>query len=176
VDYHELMSIDKTSQYHYRLGLNQPAGSPTVRQITEMAEAIIRETDGEFLVEVFPESRLGPDPEMFTDLRSGALEFFMAGATLGEVAPTSALPLLPFAFRDSKGRVRSPRWRARRPDSQRAGANRGPRLPSLLAERISSLDDQHAAGSHRRRSRRAQDPQPRRCDCARFLRSIRSGG
>jgi TRAP-type C4-dicarboxylate transport system substrate-binding protein len=39
---------------------------------------------------------------MFADLRSGALEFFMAGATLGEVAPTSALPLLPFAFRDSK--------------------------------------------------------------------------
>ena len=67
-----------------------------------MAEAIRRETGEEFLIEVFPESRLGPDPEMFTDLRSGALEFFIAGATLGEVAPTSALPLLPFAFRDSK--------------------------------------------------------------------------
>jgi TRAP-type C4-dicarboxylate transport system substrate-binding protein len=39
---------------------------------------------------------------MFADLRGGALEFFIAGATLGEVAPTSALPLLPFAFRDSK--------------------------------------------------------------------------
>jgi tripartite ATP-independent transporter DctP family solute receptor len=96
------MPIDKTPRFHYRLGLNQPAGSPTVRRITEMAEAIRRETDGEFLVGVFPESRLGPDPEMFADLRNGALEFFMAGATLGEVAPTSALPLLPFAFRDSK--------------------------------------------------------------------------
>src|SRR5260370_35745955 len=39
---------------------------------------------------------------MFDDVRSGALEFFMAGATLGDVAPTSALPLLPFAFQDSK--------------------------------------------------------------------------
>ena len=67
-----------------------------------MAEAIFQETDGQFLIEVFPESRLGPDPKMFADLRSGALEFFVAGATLGEVAPTSALPLLPFAFRDSK--------------------------------------------------------------------------
>jgi tripartite ATP-independent transporter DctP family solute receptor len=102
VDYHQLMSIDKTPGFHYRLGLNQPAASPTVRRITEMAEAIRRETDGEFLIEVFPESRLGPDPKMFADMRSGALEFFMAGATLGEVAPTSALPLLPFAFRDSK--------------------------------------------------------------------------
>jgi tripartite ATP-independent transporter DctP family solute receptor len=96
------MSIDQTPRLHYRLGLNQPAASPTVRRVTEMAEAIIRETDGEFLIEVFPESRLGPDPQMFADMRSGALEFFMAGATLGEVAPTSALPLLPFAFRDSK--------------------------------------------------------------------------
>jgi tripartite ATP-independent transporter DctP family solute receptor len=96
------MSIDKTPRLHHRLGLNQPAGSPTVRRIVEMAEAIRRETDGEFLVEVFPESQLGPDPKMFADMRSGALEFFMAGATLGEVAPTSALPLLPFAFRDSK--------------------------------------------------------------------------
>jgi len=67
-----------------------------------MAQAILRETGGEFHVQVFPESRLGPDPKMFADLRSGVLEFFMAGATLGEVVPTSALPLLPFAFRDSK--------------------------------------------------------------------------
>ena len=96
------MSIDQTPRFHYRLGLNQPAGSPTVKRITEMAEAIRRETDGELLVEVFPESRLGPDPKMFADLRNGALEFFIAGATLGEVAPTSALPLLPFAFRESK--------------------------------------------------------------------------
>jgi len=86
----------------YRLGLNQPTGSPTARRAIEMAEAINREAGGEFRLEVFPESRLGPDPKMFADLRAGALEFFMAGATLGEVAPTSALPLLPFAFSESK--------------------------------------------------------------------------
>ncbi len=86
----------------YRLGLNQPAGTPTARRAIEMAEAINRETGGEFRLEVFPESRLGPDPQMFADLRAGALEFFMAGATLGGVAPSSALPLLPFAFTESK--------------------------------------------------------------------------
>src|SRR5215470_19172278 len=89
-------------RFRYRLGLNQPGGSATVGRITEMAETIRHETAGEFLIDVFPESRLGPDPKMFADLRSGALDFFVAGATLGEVAPTSALPLLPFAFRDSK--------------------------------------------------------------------------
>jgi TRAP-type transport system periplasmic protein len=87
---------------HYRLGLNQLAGSPTARRAAEMAQAINTETNGEFRLEVFPESRLGPDPKMFADLRAGALEFFMAGATLGGVAPTSALPLLPFAFIQSR--------------------------------------------------------------------------
>src|SRR5437763_944807 len=96
------MSTHPMPRFRYRLGLNQPNGSATVRRITEMADAIRRESSGEFLIEVFPESRLGPDPKMFADFRSGALEFFMAGATLGEVAPTSALPLLPFAFRDSE--------------------------------------------------------------------------
>jgi tripartite ATP-independent transporter DctP family solute receptor len=96
------MSIEQTPRFRYLLGLNQPAASPTVKRLTQMAQAIGEETGGEFLVEVFPESQLGPDPKMFADLRSGALEFFMAGATLGEVAPTSALPLLPFAFQDSK--------------------------------------------------------------------------
>jgi tripartite ATP-independent transporter DctP family solute receptor len=90
-----------TDATQYRLGLNQPAGSPTARRAIEMAAAINQETGGAVRLEVFPESRLGPDPKMFADLRAGALEFFMAGATLGEVAPTSALPLLPFAFTQS---------------------------------------------------------------------------
>ena len=145
----KLMSIDKTSQYHYRLGLNQPAGSPTVRRITEMAEAIIRETDGEFLIEVFPESRLGPDPKMFADLRNGALEFFIAGATLGEVAPTSALPLLPFAFRESKAVFAALDGALGDQIRGELEQKRDPRLPPLPAERVSSSDDQHAADSHR---------------------------
>lgn len=96
------MNTTKPASFHYRLGANQPAASPTARRLAEMAEAIRRDTDGAFRIEVFPESRLGPDPQMFADLQTGALQFYMSGALLGGVAPTSALPLLPFAFRDSK--------------------------------------------------------------------------
>ncbi|HEY3909610.1 MAG TPA: DctP family TRAP transporter solute-binding subunit [Stellaceae bacterium] len=96
------MPNDHASRFHYRLGLNQPESSPTARRLFEMAAAIGRDTDGQLELEVFPESRLGPDPQMLADMRSGALEFFVAGATLGDLAPTSALPLLPFAFEDSK--------------------------------------------------------------------------
>jgi TRAP-type transport system periplasmic protein len=101
VDYDRRMANDHPARFHYRLGLNQPVGSPTQKRLTEMAEATGRETDGAFRLDVFPESRLGPDPQMLADMRSGALEFFVAGATLGGLAPTSALPLLPFAFADS---------------------------------------------------------------------------
>jgi len=51
---------------------------------------------------VFPESRLGPDPQMLADLCTHRLDFYLAGATLGNLAPTSALPLLPFAFTEAK--------------------------------------------------------------------------
>jgi TRAP-type transport system periplasmic protein len=95
------MSTDQPPRFRYRLGLNQPIGSPTQKRLAEMAEAIGRDTAGAFRLEVFPESQLGPDPKMLADLRQGMLEFFVAGATLGGLAPTSALPLLPFAFADS---------------------------------------------------------------------------
>src|SRR5437764_12483574 len=88
-------------RFHYRLGVNQPAASPTAKRLAEMAEAIGRETDGAFRLDVFPESRLGPDPQMFADVQKGALDFYLAGATLGGIAPSSALPLMPFTFRDN---------------------------------------------------------------------------
>jgi tripartite ATP-independent transporter DctP family solute receptor len=91
-----------SARVHYRLGLNQPVGSPTEKRIGAMAEAINGEADGEFRLDVFPEGRLGLDPQMFADLRAGKLEFYLSGALLGEVAPTSLLPLMPFAFGDTK--------------------------------------------------------------------------
>ena len=95
------MSTRRPARFHYRLGANQPAASPTARRLGGMGEAILRETDGAFRLEVFPESRLGADPQMFADLQKGVLEFYLSGALLGGVAPTSALPLMPFVFRDS---------------------------------------------------------------------------
>src|SRR6266567_4013901 len=95
------MNTTKPARFHHRLGANQPAASPTARRLAEMAEAMLRETDGAFRLDVFPESRLGPDPQMFADVQKGALDFYLAGATLGGVAPSSALPLLPFTFADN---------------------------------------------------------------------------
>lgn len=94
------MPPSSEARFHYRLGANQPASSATAKRLAEMAEAISVETDGELRLEVFPESRLGPDPQMFADLQGNQLQFYLSGALLGRVAPTSELPLLPFTFPD----------------------------------------------------------------------------
>ena len=96
------MTQAQSPRFHYRLGANQPADSATARRLAEMAEAIQRDTDGEFRLDVHPESRLGPDPQMFADLRAGRLELYLSGALLGGVSATSMLPLMPFVFSDSK--------------------------------------------------------------------------
>ena len=95
------MTTQKSPRFHHRLGLNQPANSPTARAMAEMATAIGRECGGEYRLEVFPESQLGPDPQMFADVQTGVIELFVSGAGLSGIAPSSALPLLPFAFNDS---------------------------------------------------------------------------
>ncbi len=95
------MSDPNPSAIHCRLGLNQPAHSPTARRMAEMSDAIARDTNGAFRLDVHPESRLGPDPQMFADVQAGRLEFFVSGAGLSGIAPATALPLLPFAFTNS---------------------------------------------------------------------------
>jgi len=96
------MPSDLLPRFHYRLGLNQPADSPTAQRLAEMAAAINSEAAGAFRLDIFPEGRLGLDPEMLADMRAGKLEFYLSGALLGDLAPSSALPLMPFAFRQSR--------------------------------------------------------------------------
>jgi TRAP-type transport system periplasmic protein len=92
----------KTPRLVYRLGLNQPLGSPTEKRVAQMAQAINREAEGRFRLDAYPEGRLGLDPQMFADLRAGKLELYLSGALFDALAPTSALALLPFAFRTTQ--------------------------------------------------------------------------
>src|ERR1700676_4754243 len=82
------MNTQKSPRFHHRLGLNQPAHSPTALAMAEMATAIGRECGGEYRLEVFPESQLGPDPQMFADVQTGAIELFVSGAGLSGIAPS----------------------------------------------------------------------------------------
>ena len=79
--------MPSSTRIRYRLGLNQPAHSPTARRYAEMAEAIATGTGGAYILEVYPESRLGPDPRMFADVQSGALDFYSGARSAGSPRP-----------------------------------------------------------------------------------------
>ena len=91
-----------TPPIQYRLGFNQPLGSPTQKRIALMAQAINREAEGVFRLDVYPEALLGLDPQMFADMRAGRLEFTLSGALFDDLAPASALSLMPYGFQTAK--------------------------------------------------------------------------
>ena len=111
-----------------------------------MADAIARETDGAFRINVFPESRLGPDPQC-SPTCAAARSNSLSPAPLWRPGAHQRAAVAALRIRGTCGGVRRARRRARRPDSRRAGAPRSPRLSPLPAERISSSDDQRPANS-----------------------------
>ena len=83
----------------YKLASNLPASHPLVIRIQAAADALKKETNGEFSIQIFPSSQLGGDLEVLTQLRSGAIHFFpLAGAQLSTFVPVASLNGVGFAF------------------------------------------------------------------------------
>jgi TRAP-type transport system periplasmic protein len=89
------------ADFAYRLGMNQPVGSPSHLRMEDMARAIAEESNGALRIEVHPNSELGSDNEMLAAVRAGRLDFYVAGNNLGPVARVSELPSLPYVFQDN---------------------------------------------------------------------------
>jgi hypothetical protein len=85
------------ARFHYRLGANQPAASPTARRLAEMAEAIGRETDGAFGAVARFEKILGhglspsaPAKDCWFERRNGMPDSFAhwSGLMFSRLTPT----------------------------------------------------------------------------------------
>ncbi|MGH7714861.1 MAG: TRAP transporter substrate-binding protein, partial [Vulcanimicrobiaceae bacterium] len=86
----------------YKYGNDQTDISPVTRRAEQMWQAVERETNGELHVDTFPNSVLGGDSQMITQLRSGALQFLTEpGALLQGVVPEAAIDGVAFAFKDT---------------------------------------------------------------------------
>jgi tripartite ATP-independent transporter DctP family solute receptor len=89
------------AQFSLKLANDQ---TPTHPMNVATAEAIKRISDasnGQLEVKLFPASVLGGDPQMLSQLRSGALELAQVGNNvLASVVPSSALLSMPFAFKN----------------------------------------------------------------------------
>jgi tripartite ATP-independent transporter DctP family solute receptor len=90
------------AEFSYKVGTNLPANHPLNVRIQEAADAIKKETDGRVDLRVFPNNQLGGDPDMFSQLRAGALEFYtVSGAnTLSTLVPKASISGVGFAYKD----------------------------------------------------------------------------
>lgn len=92
----------QAAEFTYKVGTDLPASHPLNVRIQEAADAIKKETDGRMEIRVFANNQLGGDPDMFGQLRAGALEFFtLSGANaLSSLVPKTAITGVGFAFKD----------------------------------------------------------------------------
>ncbi len=83
----------------FRLASNLPSGHPLLVRTQEAAARIKVATNGDFDIRFFPDSQLGGDLEVLSQLRSGAIQFYpLAEAQLSTLVPVASLNGVGFAF------------------------------------------------------------------------------
>jgi len=91
----------RAAEFTYKYANNLPDTHPMNVRAREMAEAILKETNGRFEIKIFPTSQLGSDTDTLSQLRSGAVEFFtLSGLILSTLVPAASINGIGFAFKD----------------------------------------------------------------------------
>jgi len=97
-----MQSPARAADFNWKTGTNQPADHPLSVAMKNMADAIGQESKGRIAIDVFPNSQLGGDTAMLTQLRSGALQMMtLDGTILASVVPVASIQGVGFAFKDS---------------------------------------------------------------------------
>jgi TRAP-type transport system periplasmic protein len=87
------------AEFEFKLGVNTPDAHPLTVRLSEAAKDIAARSSGRLVVTVFPNSQLGGDPEMLSQVRAGGVELLAAPSmTLSTLVPLSGLPSVGFAF------------------------------------------------------------------------------
>src|SRR5689334_5036050 len=92
----------RAAEFSFKLGTNVPESHPLNVYASKAAEEIAKETNGRFELRLFSNNQLGGDSDMFSQVRSGALECFtLSGVNvLSTLVPSAAIWGLGFAFKD----------------------------------------------------------------------------
>ena len=90
----------QAAKFRLRYGTAFPADHPGVKRIQEAAAAIGKETNGQVDLQVYPNSQLGGEPDMFSQVRSGALDFMSTSGVNQTVVPVGGINAVAFAFKD----------------------------------------------------------------------------
>ena len=88
------------AQFAWKFGVDLATDHPLNVRAVEAFAAIRKETDGAVDIKSFPNSTLGGDPAMLSQLRIGALEMLAyPGAFLDSIVPIAAIENVAYAFK-----------------------------------------------------------------------------
>jgi TRAP-type transport system periplasmic protein len=88
----------QTAKYRLRYGTAFPVSHPGVLRVVEASQAVKEKTKGLVDLQVFPNSQLGSEPDMFSQVRSGALDFMSTSGVNQTVVPLGGINAVAFAF------------------------------------------------------------------------------
>lgn len=89
------------AEFSLKFANNLPLSHPLNIRAAEAVKRIREESGGQLEVNVFPNSQLGGDTEVLSQVRSGATEIFsISGLILSTLVPVSSVYGLGFAFQD----------------------------------------------------------------------------
>ena len=95
-------ALGQTSKFEIKCACSLPADHPISVRAVQMWSAVRRESGGRLQVSFFPNSTLGGDSAMLSQVRSAAIQMmFVAPANLAPVVPAIDIANLGFAFKDS---------------------------------------------------------------------------
>jgi TRAP-type C4-dicarboxylate transport system substrate-binding protein len=98
----------RAAAWNYRYASNLAVDHPLNVSMRQCWDAVRRESGGRLDVTIFPNSQLGGDTAVLTQLRSGAVQFFtLDGGILQAVVPVAAIQGIGFAFKDSADAFRA---------------------------------------------------------------------
>lgn len=102
-----LRSPARAAEFEFKCGTQLPTDDKASIRLTQMWSAIERETNGRVRVQFFPNSALGSETAMFSQLRLGALDFqHLTAGTLAALVPAANIAYLGFAYQNSTEAIR----------------------------------------------------------------------
>jgi TRAP-type transport system periplasmic protein len=89
------------AEFVFRYANNNVVAHPMNVRLREAVERIKQESSGRMEIQLFPNSQLGGDTDMLSQLRTGAIQMFnLSGLILATYVPVAAINGIGFAFKD----------------------------------------------------------------------------
>lgn len=94
-------ALAQAGTFNYKAATNVPVNHPIYVRLSEAFEKIKQETGGKVNISIFPNSQLGSDTDMLSQVRSGGVDFLtVPGVVLANLVPMASLNSVGFIFSD----------------------------------------------------------------------------